>query len=1647
MSRLTAEQRLLFTRLHEKKVNDKKVFMDEEYIGYFRSIIDKYPESAHFVYELLQNADDANATEVSIILKPDRLIFRHNGTRHFNLTSQGEKPQGDINAITGIGFSNKGYGEDRAINKIGKFGVGFKAVFQYTDTPEIYDDVYKFKIEDIIVPTLLEYDYPDRHEGETLFVFPFKHDNIKQSFDQIKQRLQELNNPLIFLNNLKKIMWRIDYTEDSKGKEYAYTKELTEQKSYNNSITLQRYNLTEPNSTKHIFLFSRRMKIDSSTHKIYVGFYYDAAQQKLITTDKKQYIYCFFPTQESFDTCFISHAPFLLTDNRQTLKPDEPINTTLIGALAMLATDAVICLRDYGVQTKHLLIDENITDIIPNYDKEFYSDRIGKFHNPMVDAFSEMVQYEAVLLSRSGKYLKIEEAYTSTTAIYDLLTQEQFAMLHGNKEYEEDDDYDDEDRERKQIADRVDNPDIDFLKWELRMRIFNFNKKNSDSIYEDVADYSVEDFANEITAYFMSRQDKDWVKKFYTFLRYDAPRFWKMSAQNKDTAHVFRRAPIIKIQKGKWVKPYINTTTPNVFIPLNKEQAVNSEYNFIHEEYMQEELALKFFDELEIKQPNEYDYICSVILSRYRLESVNSDGLIEDFIVLFQYYTKVRNDEKKLKEYIDILQHDLFLYCTDEHYRKASGIYFQNNMLKRLFNENGSVYFLDEKFYKKIREQFGNNAYYGFFDALGVAKYPRIKNTYMGQWLLKEITKIENCSDISLESDFHIEGFSNACNAHLIDKELSIYLWNEVFPQIDLDKYKEMIVKFKPKYSRGEYKLATFESSIIRDFKERPWIYDKDGKLCTVTEVIQEDLAPEYNQYNGLIQLLGIEKRQRDLTKYGATAQEQEQFELGAKVTNEIDEDFSEEEALAAIKEAKAKKKRAKAAAATADSATAEIQTQTDTQTSINDRQTEPQDDIEIHLKKKWDEKKNRHTNKPHSKTDNGGELSFDFNNNPTVNSTNNEKPFFVPVNEQTEEPDDEKDDTARAEKNLKAKDTTAQALAKNAKEQVEILGVLNQTPRYTFKWFKVLMELMHAGQNKVTNRNVQIDFSHYETICSDKILHLTEPSQPVPAWVCDAEKYSITALAEGKTAKIEGLIVKTEDDSIDISIEVNDKMLKDLSSAKKIRVIAVDNTNIIDSLETRFLQLDKEDDYDMNENLPAKPKISFIYGPPGTGKTTELVNRVHNLLIEEPNVKVLVLTPTNKAADVVAIKMSNDDICEGGLARYGATESLYLIEEIGCVTSRDTTDMDDWHNIIVATAARYAYDYVQPDDTAICDYPWDYIFIDEASMIDILTITYILHKGANAKQIIISGDPKQIRPVVQNDMPDYNIYDMVNLHDFRDARYSYTRYDVDCLMVQHRSIPTIGNLVSKFAYNGLVEYDPNRAPMKPLTLDGINIKNINFVGFDVAELDDIKGLNAVNNSAFNLYSVIFTYNMIEYIIKQIEKHHPNQDYTIGVVCAYRAQSDAIKNMLENRSLDTAFCKVSCGTVHSFQGDECDIMFIVLNPPTVCTSGTHVNNENIINVAMSRARDYIFFVMPNGQQKGFKVKNRIGAIIPFTDREIIDSKKIEKVMFQGNYNFIYENTHVTCHMPVNVYCEENALYEVRMSDEALDIKINNHLLK
>ena len=132
-------------------------------------------------------------------------------------------------AITSVANSNK------TEASIGKFGVGFKAVFQYTSTPHIYDPDFRFKIERFIVPVELDGDFPARRHDETLFVFPFDHPErtAEQAYEDIAEKLRHLTYPLLFMSSLKEIEFEIG---DVIG---LYSKRICETCSFGN-ITAQK---------------------------------------------------------------------------------------------------------------------------------------------------------------------------------------------------------------------------------------------------------------------------------------------------------------------------------------------------------------------------------------------------------------------------------------------------------------------------------------------------------------------------------------------------------------------------------------------------------------------------------------------------------------------------------------------------------------------------------------------------------------------------------------------------------------------------------------------------------------------------------------------------------------------------------------------------------------------------------------------------------------------------------------------------------------------------------------------------------------------------------------------------------------------------------------------------------------------------------------------------------------------------------------------------------------------------------------------------------------------------------------------------------------------------------------------------------------
>ena len=158
--------------------------------GFRQLLADLYPDNAHFIYELLQNAEDAGAREVIFDLRHDGLRVEHDGTRMFDLK--------DIESITSIGQSTKT--EDAVA--IGKFGVGFKAVFAYTQRPVIHSGDNSFAIVDLFVPTPVAH---ERQPGRTTFWFPFDRPDkpAPLACEQVERSLREISqSTLLFLNHI-----------------------------------------------------------------------------------------------------------------------------------------------------------------------------------------------------------------------------------------------------------------------------------------------------------------------------------------------------------------------------------------------------------------------------------------------------------------------------------------------------------------------------------------------------------------------------------------------------------------------------------------------------------------------------------------------------------------------------------------------------------------------------------------------------------------------------------------------------------------------------------------------------------------------------------------------------------------------------------------------------------------------------------------------------------------------------------------------------------------------------------------------------------------------------------------------------------------------------------------------------------------------------------------------------------------------------------------------------------------------------------------------------------------------------------------------------------------------------------------------------
>jgi hypothetical protein len=194
------------------------------------------------------------------------------------------------------------------------------------------------------------------------------------------------------------------------------------------------------------------------------------------------------------------------------------------------------------------------------------------------------------------------------------------------------------------------------------------------------------------------------------------------------------------------------------------------------------------------------------------------------------------------------------------------------------------------------------------------------------------------------------------------------------------------------------------------------------------------------------------------------------------------------------------------------------------------------------------------------------------------------------------------------------------------------------------------------------------------------------------------------------------------------------------------------------------------------------------------------------------------------------------------------------------------------------------------------------------------------------------------------------------------------------------------------------------------------------------------------------VYSALFTFEFVKYLASLIDSRARDDRFRMGVIAPYRAQADLVDKLMAStpwpKNID-----VHVGTIHGFQGDECDIIVALFNPPPSITTSKQMflNKLNIINVSISRARDYLFVMVPDEETENVSNLTLIKQVEQLCKEQPdwieYHSHTIEESIF-GNENYLADNSFSTGHQLVNVYGTAERRYEIRSEDASVDVQIH-----
>jgi len=322
----------------------------EALTGAMRVIEKTFTRSGHFVLEFVQNAEDAGARRVKIVLEGGAIKVFNDG-----------KPftRDDVEAICSIGRSRK---DPR--KHIGYLGVGFKAVFLVSSRPYIYSKTYRFKFDKQywegkyrnvpwqITPIWLDEVPEELRDWNVYFYIPI---DERKYEEKIKDEFESLTpTTLLFLHNIDELELVFD------GKNKVFRREKREENENYTIYTLKVVENGVEKETSNWVVFRRVVKIPDEVkadkytkdwnrdkveyREIAVAFKLDSnGNLEPIPGTVKFGVFSYVPLKEEpIELPYYIHADFLVAPGRNVIHREALWNRWILREVAKFIVEHVI---------------------------------------------------------------------------------------------------------------------------------------------------------------------------------------------------------------------------------------------------------------------------------------------------------------------------------------------------------------------------------------------------------------------------------------------------------------------------------------------------------------------------------------------------------------------------------------------------------------------------------------------------------------------------------------------------------------------------------------------------------------------------------------------------------------------------------------------------------------------------------------------------------------------------------------------------------------------------------------------------------------------------------------------------------------------------------------------------------------------------------------------------------------------------------------------------------------------------------------------------------------------------------------------------------------------------------------------------------